>query len=44
MITEKLIYINITNENNIILIFNQRVKYVVVMTNDFINYIIIYLL
>ncbi len=37
-------HIDIANEDNIILIFNQRVKYVVVMTNDFTNYIIIYLL
>ncbi len=37
-------HINIANEDNIILIFSQRVKYVVVMTNDFTNYIIIYLL
>ncbi len=37
-------HINIASENNIILIFNQRVKYVVVITNDFINYTVIYLL
>ncbi len=37
-------HINIVNEDNIILIFNQRVKYVVVITNDFTDYITIYLL
>ncbi len=37
-------HINIANEDNIILIFSQRVKYVVVITNDFTDYTIIYLL